>query len=247
MERTREPTLEDRLGDIRSRISDAAAEAHRDPSSITTVVVTKFHSASLVRDLHALGVRDVGESRHQEASAKHAELTDLDLRWHFVGQLQSKKARQVLEYARVIHSLDRTSLVDALVRSAPGSSDDGGGGGLPDESGSATVAEVFIQINLSADRSRGGVAEADLDGLVENVIAHPLLRLAGVMAVAPLDEEPRRAFARLRIASDRVAAAAPGALAISAGMSGDFREAILEGATHLRIGSAITGNRVAPG
>ncbi|MCU1402944.1 MAG: hypothetical protein JWM70_1268 [Microbacteriaceae bacterium] len=216
--------LLERLETVNAGVRDAAREAGRDPEEITTIVVTKFHPASLVRELHASGVRDFGENRHQEAQAKAEELRALDLTWHFIGQLQSKKARQVRGYASVIHSLDRPSLVDALAS---------------DES----ALDCFVQLNLTDDPARGGVQDADLERMTEQVLSTAGLRLLGVMAVAPLDEEPRRAFARVRTASERIMALAPGAGFISAGMSADYREAILEGATHLRIGSAITGNR----
>lgn len=216
--------LAERLTTVRAGIADAARAAGRLPDELTTIVVTKFHPAALVRDLSALGVRDVGENRHQEAQEKAAELADLDLVWHFVGQLQSKKARQVRRYASVIHSVDRVSLVDALAS---------------DE----TDVDVFVQLNLTDDPARGGVADRDLEPLVEHVLGTPGLRLRGVMAVAPLDEDPARAFERVRASSDRVRALAPDATDISAGMSQDYREAIAAGATHLRIGTAITGNR----
>lgn len=215
--------LAERLATVSERIADAARDAGRDPAGITTIVVTKFHPASLVRELFELGVRDVGENRHQEAQAKAAELVDLDLTWHFIGQLQSKKARQVRQYASSIHSIDRPALVDALSDGPP--------------------IDGFVQLNLTDDPARGGVADDQLEPLVEQVLAAPGLRLRGVMAVAPLDEDPRRAFARVRAASERVRALNPTATSISAGMSQDFAAAIAEGATHLRIGSAITGNR----
>ncbi|MFF1573020.1 YggS family pyridoxal phosphate-dependent enzyme [Leifsonia sp. NPDC058292] len=216
--------LAERLDGVRAGIADAARAAGRRPEELTTIVVTKFHPASLVRELAALGVRDVGENRHQEAQAKAAELSDLGLRWHFVGQLQSKKARQVRAYADVIHSIDRMSLVEAL------------------RSDEAEV-DCFVQLNLTSDPGRGGVSDRDLEPLVERVLETPGLRLLGVMAVAPLDEDARAAFARVRSASDRVVAIEPRADKISAGMSQDYAAAIAEGATHLRIGTAITGNR----
>ena len=221
--------LADRLSRVTAEVADAARDAGRDPASITTVVVTKFHPASLVRELAELGVTDVGENRHQDAGPKAAQLTDLALTWHFVGQLQSKKARGVLEYASVIHSLDRASLVTAL----------GGERAEP--------VDAFIQLNLTDDPARGGVQPAELASLAESVLATDGVRLLGVMAVAPLGEEPRAAFARVRAASDRLRELAPEATKLSMGMSGDFREAILEGATHLRIGTAITGNRPGAG
>jgi PLP dependent protein len=225
--------LEARLASVRSGIADAARVAGRTADELTLVVVTKFHPASLVRELAALGVTDVGENRHQEAQAKAAELAELPLTWHFVGQLQSKKARQVRRYAHVVQSLDRESVVDAF---AP-----------TDAEPEPTVIDGFVQVNLTEDPDRGGVRPDDVEAMVERVLATGTIRLRGVMAVAPLDEEPRRAFARLRGISDRVVSLEATATDISAGMSGDYADAVLEGATHLRIGTAITGNRpVAP-
>jgi PLP dependent protein len=216
--------LADRLESVRGSIADAARDAGRHPNEITTIVVTKFQPASLVAELAALGVEDFGENRHQEAQAKAAELAPLGLRWHFVGQLQGKKAKQVRGYATAIHSVDRPSLVDAL-RSDAGTID------------------AFVQVNLTDDPGRGGVQPDEVERLVEQVLATPGLRLRGLMAVAPLGEPPRPAFARMHLLSERVRNLAPDAQALSMGMSHDFREAILEGATHLRIGTAITGNR----
>ncbi|MCE0457040.1 MULTISPECIES: YggS family pyridoxal phosphate-dependent enzyme [Curtobacterium] len=220
---------EARLASVRSGIADAARAAGRSPDELTLVVVTKYHPASLVRELAALGVTDVGENRHQEAQAKAAELADLGLTWHFVGQLQSKKARQARRYAHVVQSLDRGSVVDAF---APTEAE-------PEP----RVIDGFVQVNLTDDPGRGGVQPDDVEAMVSRVLATGTIRLRGVMAVAPLDEEPRAAFARLRSISERVVALEPAATDISAGMSGDYAEAILEGATHLRIGTAITGNR----
>ena len=226
-EETRAPELAERLAEVRGGIADAASAAGRSADELTLIVVTKFHPASLVRDLAGLGVRDVGENRHQEAQAKAEELADLDLNWHFIGQLQTKKARQALRYATAIHSIDRERLVDAL----------DGAEGVDRE------IEAFLQINLTDDPGRGGVAPEGIEPLAERVLASPLLRLRGVMAVAPIEEEPARAFERLAGYSQRVRALAPEAAAISAGMTHDYAEAIAAGATHLRIGSAITGNR----
>jgi pyridoxal phosphate enzyme (YggS family) len=220
--------LGERLARVSADVDEAARAAGRRADEITTIVVTKFHPAELVRHLHALGVRDVGENRHQEAQVKSAVLDDLEgLAWHFVGQLQSKKARQARRYASAVHSLDRASVVDALAV------DDG------------SLVDGFVQVNLTDDPGRGGVAPADVDALAERIVSTDGLRLRGVMAVAPLDEPARPAFARLRTISERVRSIAPDARDISAGMSGDFAEAIAEGATHLRIGTAITGMRPA--
>jgi pyridoxal phosphate enzyme (YggS family) len=188
---------------------------------------TKFHPASLVRDLHALGVRDVGENRQQELTAKRTE-ADLDgLRWHFIGQAQTNKAAAIRRSADAVHSVDRIKLADALHRAAD--EDD--------------ILDVLVQVNLTEDVGRGGVAPADAERLAEHILTLPSLRLRGVMGVAPLDEEPAPAFARLGEIADAVRAITPEATWMSAGMTGDFIEAIAAGATHLRIGSAITGPR----
>jgi pyridoxal phosphate enzyme (YggS family) len=219
--------LGERLAAVDGAIADAARAAGRDPLGVTRIVVTKFHPAELVRELAALGVRDVGENRHQEAAAKAAELEDLALNWHFVGQLQSNKAKAVRRYAHAVHSVDRDGLADALAGDDP--------------------LDVFLELNLTGDPGRGGVNPAEVEPLAEHVLSTAGLVLRGVMAVAPLGEPPRAAFERVRAASAVLRRLAPDAGAISAGMSGDFREAILEGATHLRIGTAITGKRPTPG
>lgn len=219
------PPLAERLATVDAQIADAARAAGRDPAELTRIVVTKFHPASLVRELAALGVRDLGENRHQEAEAKAAETAELELRWHFVGQLQRNKARAVRRYAYAVHSIDRVRLVDALA----------------DPEGPSIAG--FLEIDLSGEPGRGGVDPADAERLAEHVLATPGIELVGVMGVAPLGAEPRPAFARLREVSERIRTLAPEATLISAGMSGDYAEAILEGATHLRIGTAITGKR----
>jgi hypothetical protein len=221
---------------VRAGIADAIRLAGRDPLEITTVVVTKFHPASLISELAALGVTDVGESRHQEAQAKVAELSDLDLTWHFIGQIQGKKARQVRAYADVIHSVDRASLVTALA--TPGNESHVRG---------APVRDCFIQVNLTDDPARGGAQPHDVQVLAEQVLDTPGLRLLGLMAVAPREGEARRAFAAVRQLSVNVQTLSPAASRLSIGMSQDYAAAISEGATHLRIGTAITGIRPSHG
>lgn len=222
------PPLHERLAAVRGRIDNATRQSGRRPDDVTTVVVTKFHPASLVRELYALGERHFGESRHQEAQPKIASLADLDATWHFIGQLQSKKARQVREYSDVIHAVDRESLIAAL-----------GGFGRP--------VDVFLQVNLTDDPERGGAQPNEVIPFAERIATTPGLSLLGLMAVAPLEGEPRRAFARVRALSEQLTAVMPQASSLSMGMSGDFEDALLEGATHLRIGTAITGNRPSHG
>ncbi len=223
------PDLPDRLADVDGRIADAARRAGRDPRDITRIVVTKFHPMSLVEELVRLGVRDVGENRQQELSAKRAELPDAGLRWHFIGQAQANKARAVRAAASAVHSVDRERIADALDAAAPDDDTD--------------PLDVFLQVNLTDDAGRGGVAPADLERLAEHATGCRSLKVRGVMAVAPLDENPADAFERLAGYSRRVRSVVPDATWISAGMTADFAEAIAAGATHLRIGSAITGPR----
>lgn len=217
-------TPADRWNRVTDRIAEAARDSGRDPREVTTIVVTKFHPASLIRELYALGARHVGENRHQDAAPKHHELLDLDLTWHFVGQLQSNKARQVASYCDVIHSVDRRSLVDALAKY------DG-------------AIDVFLEVNLTSVPGRGGVEPSDLVSLAEDTLAAGNLRLRGLMAVAPQDESPAHAFDRVLDYRESLVKVAPEATDLSLGMSGDFAEAIARGATHLRIGTAITGKR----
>lgn len=221
--------LRSRLADVDARISDAARSAGRDPSGITRIVVTKFHPVGLVEELAALGVAHVGENRQQELTAKRADYTGAPLTWHFIGQAQTNKARAVRRAADAVHSVDRARLADAL-HAADG--------------GDAGDLDVLVQVNLTDDAGRGGVDAAGVAELAEHIArACPSLRLRGVMGVAPLDEPPADAFARLAKCADTVRGIVPDADWISAGMTGDFAEAIAAGATHLRIGSAITGPR----
>jgi pyridoxal phosphate enzyme (YggS family) len=221
--------LAGRLAAIDERIADAARAAGRDPSTLTRIVVTKFHPASLVAELYGLGVRDVGENRQQEFSRKVVEVGDLDdLRWHFIVQAQTNKARAIRSAASVVHSLDRARLADALDAAAE-----------PGES----ALDVLLQVNLTDDPGRGGVAPADLEALAAHAAGLPTLRVRGVMAVAPLDESPAAAFERLGRLAETVRSVVPDAGWMSAGMTADFAEAVAAGATHLRIGSAITGPR----
>ena len=236
MNAQRELSVAERLSAIDAAIADAARRAGRDPGDITRIVVTKFHPASLVQELYDLGVRDVGENRQQELSAKSSLLREghvpgtEELRWHFIGQAQTNKAAQIRRAAQVVHSVDRARIADAFDRAA-------GDGPL----------DVLLQVNLTDDPGRGGVAPSELERLAEHVLALPTLRLRGLMAVAPLGEEPAAAFARVHDYASRLRAIAPDADWISAGMTGDFVEAIAAGATHLRIGTAITGPRPAQG
>lgn len=223
--------MAERLAQAEQRISAAASSCGRTSDDIKLIVVTKNHPTQLVLDLLDLGARDFGENRDQEAAPKAAEVrsvTDIEHRWHFIGQLQSNKVKSVVTYASSIHSLDRQSLLDAL------------GKATLDR---PTPLDVFIQLNLTDDEGRGGIQPANLLPFAENVLAHPGLNLVGVMGVAALDNNLERDFGAIRAASDNLKTLKQDAVLISAGMSEDFETAIAYGATHLRIGSAITGKR----
>jgi hypothetical protein len=218
--------LADRLHRVQAEVADAAKRAGRDAGGITLVVVTKFQPIDLVEELFELGVRDFGESRHPEARDKAAALPEAT--WHFIGQLQTNKARQVAKYADVVHSVDRPELISALA---------------------GHDLDVLLQVDLgisdsnSDSPSRGGARPGEIPFLAGLVEESEGLRLKGVMTVAPLGMPVVPAFSALRMVSERVRGIAPEASWISAGMSGDFAEAIAAGATHVRIGSAITGPR----
>ena len=215
---------------VRRRIAAACAEAGRPEGDVSLVVVTKFFPASDVRLLADLGVTDVGENRHQEAEAKAAECADLGLRWHFIGGLQSNKAAAVAGYADVVESVDRAKLVGPLSRGAHTRGHD---------------VDVLLQVSLDppgADH-RSGADPADLDELAQRVEEAGMLRLRGLMAVAPLGEQPDAAFARLAEVREAFVRDHPRATTLSAGMSGDLEAAVRHGATHVRVGSAVLGER----
>jgi pyridoxal phosphate enzyme (YggS family) len=221
------------LAGVRARIERACVAAGRDPGEVTLVVVTKTYPASDVELLAGLGVVDVGENRDQEAAPKTAEVS-APVRWHFVGQLQRNKCRSVVTYADVVHSVDGVRLAETLGGAA--------------ERHRERALDVLVQVSVDGDPARGGAvrggdADRDLDRVAAAVAAAPALRLAGVMAVAPMDWAPDAAFASLAEVSAGMRARYPEATAISAGMSGDLEAAIAHGATHVRIGSAVLGTR----
>jgi pyridoxal phosphate enzyme (YggS family) len=223
--------LAERYRSVQERIRAAERAAGRDSGSVELIVVTKNHPAQVVLDLQALGQRSFGENRDQEARPKALEVSQAgtsDADWHFVGQLQSNKVKSVLEYASCIHSIDRASLVRELRKQL-----------------SRTPMEVsgFIELNLTDDLNRGGVGEGDLLTLAESLLEIDGFNLLGVMAVASLDGQPGRDFERAVAMSEQLKTLTSTADKISMGMSDDFEIAISMGATHIRVGSAITGPR----
>ncbi|QDY09789.1 YggS family pyridoxal phosphate-dependent enzyme [Micromonospora sp. HM134] len=222
---------------VRARIADACAAAGRDPSGVTMIAVTKTYPAGDAVALAGLGVTDLGENRDQEAAPKAEEVAaaGADVRWHFIGQLQRNKARSVVRYADVVHSVDSVRLARALASAA--------------DAGRDRPLETLVQVSLDGDPARGGALpdavdpDRGLGPVAETLAGAGALRLAGLMAVAPLGWEPERAFARLAEVAAAFRVGYPTATVLSAGMSGDLEAAIGYGATHVRVGSALLGMR----
>ncbi|MGW4746162.1 YggS family pyridoxal phosphate-dependent enzyme [Streptomyces sp. NPDC004290] len=232
----RKSELAANLARVEERIAAACAAAGRERDEVTLIVVTKTYPASDVRLLHELGVRHVAENRDQDAAPKAAACADLDLTWHFVGQLQTNKVRSVVGYADVVQSVDRAKLVSALSAAAEKEGRELG---------------CLIQVALDAESGergdRGGVAPDGIEELAAAVAAAPGLRIDGLMTVAPLAGEyagrQRAAFDRLMDLSTALRATRPAANMVSAGMSADLEEAVAAGATHVRVGTAVLGVR----
>lgn len=228
---TRVQEIREGLAAVRARIARACEIAGR-PDDVTLIVVTKTFPASDVRILADLGVTDVGENRHQEASAKADECADLPLTWHMIGQLQRNKAAAVVTWADVIQTVDREPLAQAIGRAAMSA---------------GVTRDVLVQVSLDLPvrADRGGCDPSDVPALCDLVTETPGLRLRGVMAVAPHPGDPDEAFARLAQVAGQVRARDPEARMISAGMSEDLEAAVAHGATHVRVGSAVLGTRPA--
>ncbi|MFI8402615.1 YggS family pyridoxal phosphate-dependent enzyme [Streptomyces sp. NPDC085463] len=228
--------LAENLARVEARIAAACAAAGRGREEVTLIVVTKTYPASDVRILHGLGVRHVAENRDQDAAPKAAACADLDLTWHFVGQLQTNKVKSVTGYADVVQSVDRAKLVSALSAAAQKEGRELG-----------CLIQVALDAGTGGRGDRGGVAPDGIEELAAAVDAAPGLRLGGLMTVAPLAGpyagEPRAAFDRLMDLSTALRATRPAANMVSAGMSGDLEEAVAAGATHVRVGTAVLGVR----
>ncbi|MGE9784004.1 YggS family pyridoxal phosphate-dependent enzyme [Janibacter sp. G368] len=230
MSAERRDELAANLAAVEQRIDAACEAAGRDRGQVHLVVVTKYFPRSDLDLLVELGMRDLGENREQEAAAKLADGgTPVGVRAHFIGQLQSNKAGAVTRWADVVQSVDRPKLVGALARGA-------------EAAGREVTALVQVNLDPQADGGRGGADPAEVPALAD-AIASSSLRLGGLMAVAPLGADPDPAFARLAELSEALRADHPEATWVSAGMSGDLESAVRHGATHLRVGTAILGER----
>lgn len=219
------------LEQVRARIGRACDASHRPAGSVTLVAVTKARPASDVAALAALGVRDVGENRVDQARAKHAAVGDA-VTWHFLGRIQSRQTGAIARVADVVHSVDRPVIATRLGRAAV-------------EAGRRLL--VFVQLSFDADPERGGAAASDLPALADHVAMTPGLELAGVMAVPVLGADPWATYRELAGVAGRLQEQHPGARFVSAGMSDDLEAAVAAGATHLRVGAALLGVRRPPG
>jgi pyridoxal phosphate enzyme (YggS family) len=210
----------ERVAVVRARVDAAARAAGRTAESVRLVAATKTQSVDVVRAVVAAGVTDLGENRAQELVAKAPELAPLDPAWHFIGRLQRNKINQLAPWVQWWSSVDRAELVDALAARVVG-------------------ARVLIEVNVGGEAQKGGCAPADAAGLVARARAGGL-EPVGLMTVAPLEGDPRPVFATLRGLAERL-----GLAELSMGMSGDFEAAIGEGATIVRVGTALFGPRPA--
>lgn len=215
-------SLAKRLQSIQGRIGAACETVGRDPAEVTLIAVSKTVSTDNIREVYDLGIRDIGESRLQEALPKLQALPP-DIRWHYIGPLQSNKATKVAERFSAIHSLENVRQLDALRKAH-------------------RKIDALIEINIGSEPQKKGVLPQDLDEFIESVLYCPQVRLRGLMTVGPMvqnAEEMRPYFRQLKDLLERV----PGGTWLSMGMSGDFEVAIQEGSTHVRVGSALFGER----
>jgi len=223
---SRKTEIEENLNQVRQKITDAAAKSGRNPNEINLIVVTKTFPISDLEILYSLGVREFGENRDQEASVK-AKALPQDINWHFQGGIQSNKLKSICSWASVIHSVDQFKYAKII-----------------SEQPSVKARQIFIQVSLDEPpESRGGVDPAKLTELANQISSLPNLKVLGLMALGPVDREIEPAFARLQQIQAGFLTDFKDAVFLSSGMSGDYELAISYGATHLRIGSSILGNR----
>jgi hypothetical protein len=223
------PLLRTRIAEVHDSIARARSVGGWS-HDVTLVAVTKTHHAATVQLAVAAGLTDLGENRVQEAREKQDQLPGLAVRWHLIGSLQRNKARHAVGRFHLIHSVDRADLAVELARRVPPGS----------------RQAVLLQVNCSGEAQKGGVPPAQLPALLHQVEALPALELRGLMTMAAFDaDEPalRRSFGQLRALRDDARRQLPGCTELSMGMSGDFLLAVEEGATMVRIGSALFGER----
>jgi len=224
--------LAERMARVKEEVAEAARGCGRNPEDVTIVAVSKIHPAASIRALHASGQLDFGENYVQEAQAKQETLADLELRWHFIGGLQSNKAKFVAGKFALVHSVDSLKLAKMLHKKA---------------SERGKVQDILVQVNIAEEEQKSGIHENNLFEMMDEVIGLDALRIVGLMTMPPFFDEPERArpvFARLRELRDKLEPKLNMKLPhLSMGMTGDFVPAVEEGATLVRIGTKIFGPR----
>ena len=226
--------IADNLRAVRARVDAAARRASRDPGGITLIAVSKTFDASAVRAAHAAGQLDFGENKVQEALQKQQDTADISLRWHLIGHLQTNKARKAATSFACIHSVDSVDLVRRLDAAAA-------------EAGART--EMLVQVDLAGEESKFGASEEDARRVLDAALASQALEVAGLMLLPPWNEDPEQTrpwFRRIGDLRQRwldEGVPAPALRHLSMGMSHDFEAAIEEGATMVRVGTAIFGAR----
>ncbi len=221
--------IAEQLAQIRERIAEAAASAGRDPAGVRLIAVSKGHPAAAIREAFEAGQTDFGENYAQELVGKARELAGIPIRWHFIGHLQRNKVKDVLAHAHVVHTIDRASLADEISKRA------------------TRVLDVLLEVNVAAEPQKSGAALADVNALADRAAALPNVRLVGLMTIPPDVDDPRDARPHFRALHAALAGLRArghaGAIELSMGMSHDYAVAIAEGATWVRIGTAIFGAR----
>lgn len=224
--------IRENLAHVQAQTAQAAQAAGRDPAEVTLVAVSKTWPAQDIRYAYEAGHRDFGENYAQELTQKREELTDLtDIRWHFIGALQSNKAKLVVPGCALVHAIDRPSVAQAVSRRAEAA---------------GVVADVLIEVNVGGEESKAGIAPEDVESFVDALSDDKGLRVVGLMCIPPPSNDPqvsRTSFQRLHEMLERLKRQHAALSILSMGMSGDFEVAISEGATHVRVGSAIFGQR----
>jgi pyridoxal phosphate enzyme (YggS family) len=216
---------------VRARIAKAAARAGRDPAAVSIVAVTKGHPLETVREAAAGGLLDIGENRVQEALEKQEAWSGAPVRWHLIGHLQTNKARKAVGRFALIHSLDSAHLADELEKAA---------------AARGITQDVLVQVNVAGEAQKTGVMPEEAEALVTHVATLPHLRLTGLMTMAPLTDDERvirATFRGLRELGNRLSTADCRLPTVSMGMSNDFEIAVEEGATMLRLGTVLFGER----
>lgn len=217
-----------RLTEVRAAVANACRAAGRDPASVTLIAVSKKHPTSAIREAFAAGQRVFGESYAAELRAKQDELADLAIEWHFVGHLQRNKMRKMVGKSALLHGIDDEPGIEELQRRC---------------AANAVTQDVLLQVNLSGEPSKNGCTEDEIDHLVDVLSMQDDVHLRGLMTMPAPGVDARPTFARLRAIRDRLQRTDPAIAQLSMGMTGDFPAAIEQGATHVRIGTAIFGAR----